>query len=70
MAEASVKTRKIAIITGASAGLGAEFALQIEKANFLDEIWMIARRSPPMRELAEKFLKSRAVVITCDLTSK
>jgi short-subunit dehydrogenase len=70
MASAPAKTRKIAIVTGASAGLGAEFALQIEKGFYLDEIWMIARRSPPMRELAEKFLKSRAVVLTYDLTSK
>lgn len=70
MVTAPVKTRKIAIVTGASAGLGAEFALQIEKTFFLDEIWMIARRPAPMRELAEKFLKSRAVVLTYDLTSK
>jgi short-subunit dehydrogenase len=70
MASAPAKTRKIAIVTGASAGLGAEFALQIEKGFYLDDIWMIARRSPPMRELAEKFLKSRAVVLTYDLTSK
>lgn len=64
------KTKKIAIVTGASSGIGAEFALQIEKKYYLDEIWMIARRAAPMKELAEKFLKSRPIVLTLDLTSK
>lgn len=62
--------KKIAIVTGASSGLGAEFALQLEKKFFLDEIWLIARRATPMRELAEKFLKSTGVVITADLSSR
>ncbi|HEY8280645.1 MAG TPA: SDR family NAD(P)-dependent oxidoreductase [Bdellovibrionota bacterium] len=62
--------KKIAIITGASAGIGSEFALQIEKNFFLDEIWLVARRAGPMRELAEKFLKSRAVILSMDLTSR
>jgi short-subunit dehydrogenase len=69
MAEAK-NPKKIALVTGASAGLGAEFALQIEKKYFLDEIWLVARRSAPMRELGEKFLKSRAVVLELDLTSR
>ncbi|MGZ3701276.1 MAG: SDR family NAD(P)-dependent oxidoreductase [Bdellovibrionota bacterium] len=63
-------SKKIALVTGASSGLGAEFALQIESAFYLDEIWMVARRAAPMKELAERFLKSRAVVLTLDLTSK
>jgi uncharacterized protein len=67
MAEAKPR-KKIAIITGASAGLGTEFALQIERNYFLDEIWLIARREDPMRELAGKFLKSRGVVLALDLT--
>jgi short-subunit dehydrogenase len=62
--------KKIAIITGASSGLGAEFALQIERNFYLDEIWLIARRSGPMNELAEKFLKSHAVILSLDLTSR
>lgn len=62
--------KKIAIITGASSGLGAEFALRIEENFYLDEIWMIARRAGPMKELSEKFLKSKAVILTLDLTSK
>ncbi len=69
MAEAKQR-KKIAIVTGASSGLGAEFALQIEKNFYLDEVWLIARRPDPMRELAEKFLKSHAVIIPLDLTSR
>lgn len=59
--------KKIAIITGASAGLGIEFAKQIEASYFLDEIWLVARRTGPMKELAEKFQKSRGVVLPLDL---
>lgn len=69
MPEAKPK-KKIAIITGASSGLGTEFALQVEKKFYLDEIWMVARRATPMREVSEKFLKSKGVIFTLDLTSK
>lgn len=62
--------KKIAIITGASSGLGAEYALQIEKRYFLDEIWLIARRATPMKELSEKFLKSTGRVFPFDLTNR
>lgn len=63
-------TKKIAIITGASSGMGAEFALQIERGYFLDEIWLVARRAQPMQELAEKFQKSKAVILALDLTNE
>jgi short-subunit dehydrogenase len=69
-ADTPTKTKKIALITGASAGLGSEFALQIEKKYYLDEIWLVARRSTPMKELSDKFLKSRGVVIALDLTKR
>ena len=35
---------KIAIVTGASSGLGSEFVRQIRKQEKLDEIWVVARR--------------------------
>lgn len=46
----------IAIITGASSGLGKEFALQICKkyADEIDEIWLIARRKEPLLALAKE----------------
>ena len=67
--ELSKERKKIAIVTGASAGLGKEFALQLEKKYFLDEIWLLARRADPMKQLAEKLQKANAVIIPCDLNS-
>lgn len=44
----------IAIITGASSGLGREFALQIcqNYASEIDEIWLLARRKESLLALA------------------
>ena len=48
------KPKKIAVITGASSGMGREFARRIEEKyrSELDEIWLIARR----RERLEGYL--------------
>ncbi len=35
---------KIAIITGASSGIGKEFVIALDKERIFDEIWVIARR--------------------------
>ncbi|MBU0615109.1 MAG: SDR family NAD(P)-dependent oxidoreductase [Nanoarchaeota archaeon] len=56
----------IAIITGASAGLGKEFARQIDNYH-LDELWLVARRKDRLLELSNH-LKTRSVLIQCDLT--
>lgn len=42
---------RIAIITGASSGMGREFVKQIDRAESFDEIWVIARREDRLREL-------------------
>lgn len=42
---------KIAVITGASSGLGREFVRQLAARENLDEIWAIARREDRLREL-------------------
>ncbi|MGE3261240.1 MAG: SDR family NAD(P)-dependent oxidoreductase [Bacteriovoracia bacterium] len=68
--DGSKTKKKIAIITGASSGLGAEFALQIEASFYLDEVWLIARRQEPMRDLARRFQKSKAVLISYDLSNR
>lgn len=58
---------KIAIVTGASSGMGREFARQIEVLyNDLDEIWVIARRKERLEELKNQ-LKVNARVFAGDL---
>lgn len=53
----------IAVITGASAGLGEEFALNIDKTRGdIDEIWLIARRRERLEALAERLTKSSRVL--------
>lgn len=57
----------IAIITGASSGLGEEFALQIDSLfHNLDEIWLIARRKQRLEKLAG-MLGTKAKVIQLDV---
>ncbi len=43
---------KIGIVTGASSGLGREFARRIDRTMQLDELWLIARREDRLQELA------------------
>ena len=44
---------RIAVITGASSGMGREFVKQIDAAESFDEIWVIARRKDRLEELCE-----------------
>ena len=44
----------IAIITGASSGIGKEFARQLSSSIDYDEIWLLARRKERLVELAEQ----------------
>jgi len=60
----------IAIVTGASSGLGREFARQIDRAFALDEIWLIARRKERLDELACEMKNSRGIALQADLTSE
>jgi len=57
----------IAIITGASSGIGEEFALQIaNKYSNLDEIWIVARRKDRLQNLSNK-LHTKAKIMVLDL---
>lgn len=61
---------KIAIITGASSGLGVEFAKEIDKMRReIDEIWLIARREEKLHELA-KLLNKSSKIIPIDVTDE
>ena len=59
---------KTAVITGASSGLGVEFALSIDKTRpEVEEIWLIARRQDRLEELAQK-LNKKTRVLSLDIT--
>ena len=45
---------KIAIVTGASSGMGREFVLQLSQYVEVDEIWAIARRTDALEALKAK----------------
>ncbi len=58
---------KVAIITGASSGMGREFVRQLCAKNSFDEVWVIARRKERLEELqSEISYKVRAIAL--DLT--
>ncbi len=45
---------KIAIITGASSGLGWAYAQELDRRGEADEIWAVARRADRLEQLAQK----------------
>ena len=60
---------KIAVITGASSGLGREFAIQVSKKySKMDEIWVIARRKERLEEL-EQQIKLPVRLFAMDVTN-
>lgn len=58
---------RIAVITGASSGMGKEFAIKLEREHNFDEIWVIARRADRLCELKE-VLGNKVRPIALDLT--
>lgn len=61
--------KEIIMITGASSGMGREFAMQIEKKYQVDEIWVIARRKERLENLKER-LQTKVRIFALDLTQK
>lgn len=60
---------KTTIVTGASSGLGEQYAIEIAKSRTeIDEIWLIARRKEKLEELAEKLSKT-VKVLSLDITN-
>ena len=57
----------VAIITGASGGIGSEFARQLATLGLIDEFWFVARSEDKMKKLADE-LGVRAKIIGADLT--
>ena len=60
---------KIAIITGASSGIGREFVRQLDARLDVDEFWVIARRTARLEELREA-VKTKIVPISLDLIER
>lgn len=59
--------KKIAIVTGASSGIGREFVRLLDrKLKTIDEIWVVARREERLKEL-EKEVKTPLVSFLWDL---
>ncbi len=58
---------RIAVITGASSGIGREFVYAIDRREKLDEIWAIARRKESLEELQEK-CRNRIRPVPLDLS--
>ena len=60
---------KIAVVTGASSGMGREFVLQLDAAHTFDEIWVIARRKDRLLSLADE-VRATVRPICLDLSAK
>ncbi len=57
--------KNIAIVTGASSGMGREFALKIDRMfKNIDEIWIIARRLDRLEELRDSI--NKPCIIVCE----
>ncbi len=60
----------IAIVTGASSGIGREFVYAIDQSmNGIDEIWIVARRKERLEEISGK-LKHHARIVCGDLSNR
>ena len=58
----------IAVITGASSGLGEQFALKVSALRpEIEEIWLIARREEKLKELSQK-LSKKVKILSLDIT--
>ncbi len=60
---------KLAIITGASSGIGREVALQLKQRKEADAFWLIARRRDRLEALAKE-LDAPCEIIEADLIQK
>lgn len=71
MKERNIMSRpKIAIVTGASSGMGREFVkIFDQELTTLDEIWVIARRGDRLKELSKE-VHTKLVPIELDVSGK
>lgn len=61
---------KIAVVTGASSGLGREFARAVlEQYSSLDQVWVLARRTERLDALAEEYSEGKVRPVKMDLSN-
>nr|MCR5173933.1 SDR family NAD(P)-dependent oxidoreductase [Oscillospiraceae bacterium] len=60
---------EIAVVTGASSGMGREFVFAVDREYLPDEIWVIARREEKLAELAGS-CRARIRALPWDLTDR
>lgn len=60
---------KIAVITGASSGMGREFVKQLDAQTQFDEVWVIARRRDKLESLADE-IKAKVRPVCLDLSKR
>ena len=58
---------RIALVTGASSGLGRAFAVRLDRDEDVDEIWLVARRRGRLEELSARLTKPSRI-LEYDLT--
>ena len=63
-------SKKIAVITGASSGMGREFVVQLCNQQKFDEVWVIARRTDRLESLSDEVKTTTVRPISLDLTQK
>lgn len=67
--DTSEKRKRVAVVTGASSGLGREFARQIDLLQQVDEMWINARNEDALKEVASD-LTTPSRLLVGDLTNK
>lgn len=60
---------RVAVVTGASSGMGRDFVRALDRDYTFDEIWVIARRRERLEELGKE-LKTTILPLPLDLTEK